>query len=71
MWAAVVKLAIDDIRFGSTKRKKRSQEAIRNYNSAKAWFLREKDRNVGSFLWVCDLLKLNPTLTRNRILLET
>lgn len=68
MWAETIRLAILDIKAGTKKRKTESQTVIRNYESAKGWLLRKKDKRVGSFIWVCDFLRLNPELVRTQIL---
>lgn len=68
LWAATIKLAMDDIKYGHPKRKKRNQAHIRHYNSAVAWLNRIDDYSVGSFLYVCEILKFNPTLIRKHIL---
>jgi hypothetical protein len=59
LWAAVLERAIED--------------AVRGGNywidreNAKTWFLSD-DRDVGSFLWVCDIVNLDPSVLRAFVL---
>lgn len=59
LWAAMMVLAYKDAR-----RSGNSDETKRNRMSAIAWFNNMGNTGVGSFLWVCDILKLDPEKTR-------
>ena len=55
LWLAVINQALDDLTATERPLKR----------SARAWFL-SSNRNAGSFIWVCDLVGLEPTAVRRR-----
>jgi hypothetical protein len=59
LWLAVINLALDDLTATETPLQR----------SARAWFL-SSNTNVGSFLWVCDRLGLEPTAVQRRVCLR-
>lgn len=68
LWFAVMKCAIDDLELGEkAKRKNPHKDYNSHYDSAKYWLDREDD-NFGSFIWVCELIGVDPSITREKIL---
>ena len=55
LWASVLGRAVIDLR-----RKKHRQ-------SARFWFYNDKNQGAGSFLWVCDVLEIDPGKTREKV----
>ncbi|MDL1957012.1 MAG: hypothetical protein LWW95_08230 [Candidatus Desulfofervidus auxilii] len=53
LWAAVLKRAVDDYKEALTGNKKMTLLSL------KRWFY-NKNNNVGTFRWICDLLNINP-----------
>jgi len=64
LWAAVVKMAVDDLRLDSY-----SKAPGKDARNAGAW-IANNDEHVGSFLWVCDFLKIDPVSIREKVLKE-
>ena len=58
LWAAVLEQAVKDARGG------RTYHIITE--EARAWF-RSKNENVGSFIWVCRILDLDPCYVRAKV----
>jgi len=68
LWASVLGRAIDDLNKKLTPRMSDSKksETLKFKQSAKYWFSR-KESNVGSFVWICDILEIDPEKTKSKI----
>jgi hypothetical protein len=64
LWQSVLWIAIEDAR-GKVKMIQRHQKEILR-RDAMAW-LNSPKRDVGDFLWICDLLNLSPQKVRRAI----
>jgi hypothetical protein len=63
LWAAVLEQAIKDARDETTKRR-RFERA--DGQTAQHWFLSENG-GIGSFLWICEMLDLEPRFVRTLV----
>lgn len=63
LWRAVLNLAVIDFAYFGYER--RSDLALAR-RSAATWFI-SNDRGLGSFLYVCDVLSINPTWFRKQL----
>jgi hypothetical protein len=77
LWAAVLLLAIEDYHKQQThirtiKRTNTPSQAgivkARAGSSAARWILWSRSEAVGSFIWVCEMLGLDPDVCRTKIL---
>lgn len=66
LWAAVMQLAILDAAPYARKEEEYTYEQVRHGRQALNWIMSEHCM-VGSFRWVCDLLKLDRIEIRDRI----
>ena len=57
LWAAVLEQAIEDVR-----------REHGHADRARAWFQSERE-GVGSFLWICRMLDIDPGSTRKKVML--
>ena len=62
LWAAVLKMAIEDITTSRYDKRRRMESD--NYKAAMKWIMSDKDDLYNSFLNVCCLLDLNPDIVR-------
>lgn len=71
LWATVLHLSVNDIRLYARKHEVDMDdvEAIggRDARGAAAWIMSDETRG-GGFLWVCDLLEINPEFARSKVL---
>jgi hypothetical protein len=65
LWSRVLLQAIWDL--AGIKLKVQKSEAPRLQRRTRAWFLSTKD-SVGSFIWICNILSLDPDAVRERVL---
>jgi hypothetical protein len=65
LWSRVLLQAIWDL--AGIKLKVQKSEAPRLQRRTRAWFLSTKD-SVGSFIWICNILALDPDAVRERVL---
>ena len=61
LWAAVLVRAIDDLDLDQSKKD------VRIYESAVRWFNNARNTDIGSFIWVCEILGHDPDKTRDKI----
>ena len=57
LWVAVLEQAIKDVRGDTSGHRGHHRPVLRE--AARAWFGGE-NREVGSFLWICEILECNP-----------
>ena len=62
LWTAVLILAIEDA-LGKVHQIPQITQKVRIIESAQTWF-KSKNENVGSFLWICIILDLDPSNIR-------
>ena len=65
LWSRVLLQAIWDL--AGIKLKVQKSEAPRLQRRTRAWFLAKKD-SPGSFIWICNILGLDPDAVRDRVL---
>ena len=65
LWSRVLLQAIWDL--AGIKLKVQKSEAPRLQRRTRAWFLAKKD-SPGSFIWICNILALDPDAVRDRVL---
>jgi len=68
LWAAVMQGAVSDVlgKNSTTKGRNRSVVNTELARSARMWFASD-ERGVGTFLWICGLLELDPAKVRARL----
>ena len=62
LWFKVLKQAIFDIQFHHPRRDRYIKDEVT------AWFKNDENKNIKSFLWICELLELDPEYIREQIL---
>lgn len=69
IWAAVLNQAVDDLSGAGTDRAGPCHKNARAIISTRArrWFA-AANRGIGSFVWICHILDLDPDRTRNVIM---
>ncbi len=65
LWKEVLKKAVDDAKEGPSEREIKDYIYCTKAN-AKEW-IKGKSEEPGSFIWVCDLLDLQPSAVRREI----
>ena len=56
LWSAVLDRAIEDL-----------EGSILERRYSKAWFYRDHEEGTGSYIWICDVLGIDPAKTRKII----
>lgn len=67
LWASVVRTAADDLFSGWGKHDTKKRYYMGSMASAEAWFKSDVS-DVGSFLWICDILDLSAEAIRKSLL---
>ena len=63
LWAAVIERAFGDLRLENSP----VENEERYYYSAVRWFNDTENHEIGSFLWICELLEIDPGKIREKI----
>lgn len=68
LWAAVMHGAVSDLLGQNSTTKGRNRHVINTdlARGARRWFDSD-DRDIGSFLWICSVLELDPERVRGRL----
>lgn len=70
LWARVLLNAIEDLNPNESVKPNKYKDRYRllNRHSAVKWFNDVENNEIGSFLWICGILKLDPEIIREKIM---
>ena len=70
LWAGVLTNAIEDLNQSQDVKphKYKSRYRMLNRRGAIKWFTDVENNEIGSFLWICGILKLDPEIVREKIM---